>query len=668
VATDLTVDFTDASTDSDGTVEQWSWDFGDGATSTEQNPSHTYGEAGDHTVTLTVTDNDGATRTTTQTVSVTLSNQAPTADFTWAATDLTVDFTDASSDPDGTIEEWSWDLGDGATSTEQNPSHTFAADGSYAVTLTVTDNDGATDTKTQTVSVASGGGDGLEVRVAAGSDDAEEAASGSMTVGSTDLELVFDGSDQKVAMRFNGMTIPRGATISNAHIQFTMDEVQSVATSLSIQGQATDDAATFTTSSGNISSRSRTVSSVSWSPAPWTTVGAAGPDQRTPNIASVIQEIVNRPGWSSDNSLVVIISGTGHRTAESYNGMPGAAPLLHVEYTVGSNQAPTADFTWVATDLTVDFTDASSDPDGAVVEWSWDFGDGGTSTAQNPSHTYAAAGDYTVALTVIDNDGAAGSTTRTVTVTAATSETLYITSSDPGSVGGISFEDEDILAYDSESDAWSMYFDGSDVGLDGSTKHDVRAFALLSNGDILLTVNGQTNVPGVGAVDASDIVRFSGSTGPTTSGSFSLYLRGADVGLNNEAIDAIGFAPDGRLVISTTGSFNVPGASGADEDLIALDAGGSSWSLYFDGSDVGLTSSAEDVAGVWIDDVTGDVYLTAAGSFAVSGVSGGSADVFVCTPDALGSSTSCSFTSYWVGSTHGLTSNDVVGIHIGGGN
>ena len=60
--------------------------------------------------------------------------------------------------------------------------------------------------------------------------------------------------------------------------------------------------------------------------------------------------------------------------------------------------------------------------------------------------------------------------------------------------------------------------------------------------------------------------------------------------------------------------------------------------------------------------------MTTAGSFAVSGVSGDSSDVFVCTADALGSSTSCTFTSYWVGSTHGLTSNDVVGIHIGGGN
>jgi PKD repeat protein len=930
-ATALTVDFTDTSTDSDGTVVEWSWDFGDGGTSTQRNPSHTYAADGSYPVTLTATDNNGATDTKTQTVTVVSgsgdalevrvaagsddaeeagsgsmtigssdlelvfdgsdqkvgmrfngmtippgatvtnahiqftadeahsvatsltiegeatddaatfttskrnissrsktassvpwspapwttvgeagpdqrtpniasviqeivdrpgwssgnslvvivsgtghrtaesyngvrsaapllrveftvgSNDAPTAGFTWSATALTVDFTDTSTDSDGTVVEWSWDFGDGAASTAQNPSHTYAADGSYPVTLTVTDNDGATGTKTQTVSVASGAGDALEVRVAAGSDDAEERASGSMLVASSDLELVFDGSDQTVGMRFNGMTIPPGATTTNAHVQFTVDESHSVATSLTLQGEATDDAETFTTSGRNISSRSKTASSVSWSPAPWTTVGEAGPDQRTPNIASLIQEIVNRPGWSSGNSLVIIVSGTGHRTAESYNGVPGAAPLLHVEYTVGSNTAPTAGFTWSATGLTVDFTDASSDPDGTVVEWSWDFGDGGTSTAQNPSHTYGAAGDYpvtltatdnegatstatqtvsvsasnqaptasftrsataltvdftdtstdsdgtvvewswdfgdggtstlqnpshtyaadgsySVTLTVTDNDGATGTKTETVSVSAGTGtdDVIYVTSTGAGSVGGVAFEDEDILAYDGVSDTWSLHFDGSDVGLDGSNNRDVRGFELLANGDILLSVVGATTLPDVGSVAPSDIARFSGSTGPNTSGTFSLYLRGADVGLGGESIDAIGFAPDGRLVVSTAGAFNVPGASGGDEDLIALDAGGASWSLYFDGSDVDLNDSAdEDVAGVSIDAVSEDIYLSTRGAFAVPGVSGGASDIFVCQPGALGSTTSCTYSEYWVGSAHGLTSNDVVGIHIG---
>lgn len=71
----------------------------------------------------------------------------------------------------------------------------------------------------------------------------------------------------------------------------------------------------------------------SWSPPPWTTKGEAGPDQRTPDITPVIQEIVNRPGWASGNSLALIITGAGKRTAKSYNGDQAGAPLLHVEYT-----------------------------------------------------------------------------------------------------------------------------------------------------------------------------------------------------------------------------------------------------------------------------------------------------------------------------------------------
>ncbi len=61
-------------------------------------------------------------------------------------------------------------------------------------------------------------------------------------------------------------------------------------------------------------------------------MGEAGPDQQTPDIASVIQEIVDRGGWNSGNSLVIIITGTGTRTAEAYDGDQAGAPLLHVEY------------------------------------------------------------------------------------------------------------------------------------------------------------------------------------------------------------------------------------------------------------------------------------------------------------------------------------------------
>jgi hypothetical protein len=189
-------------------------------------------------------------------------------------------------------------------------------------------------------SLAAGGGGGggpptvFEARVATGDDDAEERVStGNVNLTSTDIELIADnGNAQLVGMRFTNVTVPNGATISNAYVQFQVDETDSGVTNVNIQAEDIDNAPQFTTGNSNISSRTRTTASVAWAPVPWTTVGDAGPDQRTPNIAAVIQEVVNRPGWSSGNDIVIIVTGSGERTAESYNGVAAAAPLLHIEY------------------------------------------------------------------------------------------------------------------------------------------------------------------------------------------------------------------------------------------------------------------------------------------------------------------------------------------------
>ncbi len=172
----------------------------------------------------------------------------------------------------------------------------------------------------------------LDFRITADANDAEERANGRVDLTSSDLELVYDKSDQTVGLRFEDLNVPRGASIVNAYVQFQVDEPSSDATFLLIEGQATDDAPAFIESNGNLSSRPRTGASVAWSPVPWPSPGEAGLDQRTPNVSSIIQELVNRPGWSSGNALVVMITGTGERVAESYSGDPTGAPLLHIEY------------------------------------------------------------------------------------------------------------------------------------------------------------------------------------------------------------------------------------------------------------------------------------------------------------------------------------------------
>ena len=173
----------------------------------------------------------------------------------------------------------------------------------------------------------------LDVAVKRGSSDAEERPTG--TVLSGNLQLVaFKGVDQVVGLRFEGLGIPRGATITKAYVQFQTDLASTGPASLTVAGQAADNPATFTSAIGNVSSRPRTSATVGWTPPDWPTVGARDAAQRTPDLAKVVQEIVSRPGWAGGNALALIITGTGSRTAESYNtGGLAAAPTLHVEWT-----------------------------------------------------------------------------------------------------------------------------------------------------------------------------------------------------------------------------------------------------------------------------------------------------------------------------------------------
>ena len=149
------VNITDASSDLDGTIDSWFWDFGDGINSTSQNTTHTFTQKGEWQVTLTVIDNDGAENSITQTVTVI--NLQPEACFecntTSIQTDMDIQFTDNSTDPENNPVSWLWNFGDGNTSEIQNPTHKYATAGDYNVTLTVMDDENATSTFTMTVSV-----------------------------------------------------------------------------------------------------------------------------------------------------------------------------------------------------------------------------------------------------------------------------------------------------------------------------------------------------------------------------------------------------------------------------------------------------------------------------------------------------------------------------------
>lgn len=177
-------------------------------------------------------------------------------------------------------------------------------------------------------------------QISSSNDDAEEqglngSSPGTMDLTSSDIELVVDGGDgnQFVGMRFTNINVPQGAFITNAYIQFTVDETDSDSCSLVFKVEDDLNPANFSATSGNISSRNLMPGSVLWENlAAWNTVGAAGPDQQTPDLAQLVQAMIDQSGWVSGNAINFIVTGVGSRTAEAYDGTSASAPVLTIEY------------------------------------------------------------------------------------------------------------------------------------------------------------------------------------------------------------------------------------------------------------------------------------------------------------------------------------------------
>ncbi|MBL4822842.1 MAG: hypothetical protein JKX90_04870 [Colwellia sp.] len=201
-----------------------------------------------------------------------------------------------------------------------------------------------------------------QVRVNSNNDDAEELISnGNMYRDSSDLEFGYDnyfGGLQIVGMRFKSVDIPKGATINSAYIEFVTDEIDSGTTTLVIVGEGDDSPKKFKNGNRNISKRTKTSASVNWAPSAWNSINEL---HQTPDISTIIQEIVDRTGWAANNNLVLIVEpGNGcttincQRTAESHDGEANSAPLLVVDYTVGSSKLS------VSTDNVIQQYDVSS--------------------------------------------------------------------------------------------------------------------------------------------------------------------------------------------------------------------------------------------------------------------------------------------------------------------
>ena len=565
--TPLTVAFTNLTT---GDVSGYSWDFGDGNGSTATEPSHIYTSAGTYTVTLTAT-GPGGSDTAVCSSCITVEDPpppppppAPVAAFSLSPSSgdapLSVNFTNESS---GDISGYSWDFGDGNTSTASNPSHVYTVAGSYTVTLTAT------------------GPGGSDTAVCGGCVVVSDPPPPPPSAPIADFSVSTTSGETPLTVDFSNLS---SGDISGYNWDFGDGNGST----------ATNPSHTYTVA-GNYT----------------VTLTATGPGGSDTAICSNCITVTDPPP------------------------PPPPAPVADFTLTPDNGDAP----------LTVAFSNLSS---GDISSYSWDFGDGNGSSATSPSHTYTSAGTYTVTLTATGPGGSDTAVCNGCVVVndpppppPPPSTTLYYLSFVNNTfVPGVgTVRDEDVVTYDPATGTWAMFIDGSDVGIGGT---DINALSVLADGSVVMSFNnaftlfGLTGGPSGVDVDDSDLVLFTPtSTGSNTAGSWSFFFDGSDVSLttNGEDIDGVCVLDDGTFLFSTVGTAKGGGPNSHDENValftptsLGANSGGS-WSLFFDGSDVGFSQSGgEDLDGISLD-FDGTLLFSTVGSYSGSGSSGADEDV-----------------------------------------
>ncbi len=193
-------------------------------------------------------------------------------------------------------------------------------DGQHLIKAIATDLGGSTDEDQMIINVGTFTISD-NVLVINSSDDVEETETGIIYPGSSDLEIVYDDYDfvpnvpngyQKIGLRFQNMNIPSGSVIDNAYIQFRSDESNNETVEFLIFAEDAGNTVPFSDAPGeNVSGRIKLDGSVAWNPPPWTDVGLLGPEQQTPELKDLVQQIIDRSDWQQGNSMVFAIEATG---------------------------------------------------------------------------------------------------------------------------------------------------------------------------------------------------------------------------------------------------------------------------------------------------------------------------------------------------------------------
>ncbi len=380
-------------------VETFAWTFGDGGTSNLQNPTHIYTVAGDYTVTLMITTTAQCMASVTHTVPI---NPLPTANFDHdapACLNQEVEFTDLSSSQNGLIETWEWDFGDGNITTitaPDNPdvTHLYGSDGNYDVMLTVTDGEGCINEVTKNVEVVSN-------PIA---DFNYDETCYNEPVYFTDMSTENGGPDIQSWEWFFGD--PASGTNNNSNLQnpthvFTAPGVYTT-TLIIISTMGCSDT---------------TEQDITVDELPLASIGVLDDSICLGQLAEFTGTGTNISTWywefgdggtSIDQNPSYMYQSPGEYIVTlTVTGIGTEQCTFTTDTTITVNGAPEAMFEYENTCLgdSTYFTDLSYSQYGFVSQWDWDFGDGNTSTMEDPSHYYQNNDDYEVTLIVTDNYG-----------------------------------------------------------------------------------------------------------------------------------------------------------------------------------------------------------------------------------------------------------------------
>lgn len=398
------VDFTDVSVIGDSPIATWSWDFGDGGASTQQNPTHTYTTPGIFDVTLLLTDVNGCDANLTFPDLIESNNNRPTAAFTGNPTvsclpPSDVDFTNTSSGGTGNLSYY-WDFGDGNSSTFPQPSNTYNSAGTFDVSLTVTDELGCTDTQSEV--------DYIEI---VNNVTIDFTANNPQACLGDQIDFVDLSSPTPIGWEWD---FGDGTTSTDqfpTHLYTTPGTYEvSLTATYSASCQGTETKTGFITI-GEIPFVDFTSD---------TTSGCS-----TPFEVNFINESIGTLDYewtfgdgntSTDENPTYSYTDHGTYTV-SLTGTNSAGCSNTVTETNYINVAQTqADFLpdvfGFCQPLEVNFDDSSTSATN-IVSWEWDFGDGGTSSVQNPTYVYQDTGIFDVSLVITNDLGCTDTLTRT---------------------------------------------------------------------------------------------------------------------------------------------------------------------------------------------------------------------------------------------------------------